>query len=118
MRACDAGVASANGEAGNGRVSKVTKASGLDPAPQREHGGEYRRISCRASAQRGPGSGYAYEGGMTHPDDDEDEHDPEHGDDRALEPHLAVLEREAHLAHIAHELGMARELLAHARAHV
>ena len=57
-------------------------------------------------------------GSDTHPDNDEDEHDPQDGDNGALEPLFAVLEREAHLAHVAHELGVAGELLAHCRADI
>ncbi len=52
----------------------------------------------------------------THADDHDDQHERQTCKHRPLEPQLAVLEVEPHLEHVAHELGVMGELLAHASA--
>ena len=53
---------------------------------------------------------------LTHPHDDEHEHNSDDGDDRALEPNLAILDAEPHVRHIMHQIRVPPELATHARA--
>jgi hypothetical protein len=52
----------------------------------------------------------------TDSDDEQDAHEADGGDDGTLEPGLAVLDVEASLCEITHEVWLARELLADRRA--
>lgn len=49
----------------------------------------------------------------THADDHDDQHERQSCKHRPLEPQFAVLEVEAHLEPVAHELGVVGELLAY-----